>query len=144
MKDLIRMNQLAGLITESQARKMMAVLKEAIGDFNPTGFSTAIKETLKKLGYQVKDMTRDPAGELENAANEGKKEAIVQIEKFAAGEAVSVFVSISTTDDTSTQLKSKKELEEKIYNIYKNDFSASMSTINNGRVVNILIKDKAK
>ena len=144
MKDIIRMNQLAGLITESQARKMMAVLKEAIGDFNPTGFSAAIKETLKKLGYQVKDMTRDPAGELENAANEGKKEAIVQIEKFAAGEAVSVFVGISQTDDTSTQLKSKKELEEKIYNIYKNDFSASMSTINNGRVVNILIKDKAK
>jgi type III secretory pathway lipoprotein EscJ len=28
MKDLIRMNQLAGLITESQARKMMAVLNE--------------------------------------------------------------------------------------------------------------------
>ena len=28
--------------------------------------------------------------------------------------------------------------------LYKNDFSASMSTINNGRVVNILIKDKAK
>jgi len=29
MKDIIRMNQLAGLITESQARKMMAVLNEA-------------------------------------------------------------------------------------------------------------------
>ena len=144
MKELIRMNQLAGLITESQARKMMAVLKEAIGDFNPTGFSATIKETLKKLGYQVKDMTRDPAGELEDAANEGKKEAIVGPVNFAEGEAVSVFVGISQTDDTSTQLKSKKELEEKIYNIYKNDFSASMSTINNGRVVNILIKDKAK
>ena len=116
---------------------------EAIGDFNATNFSAAIKETLKKLGYQVKDMTRDPAGELEDAANEGKKEAIVGPVNFAEGEAVSVFVSISTTDDTSTQLKSKKELEEKIYNIYKNDFSASMSTINNGRVVNILIKDKA-
>ena len=117
---------------------------EAIGDFNTTNFSAAIKETLKKLGYQVKDMTRDPAGELEDAANEGKKEAIVGPVNSTEGEAVSVFVSISTTDDTSTQLKSKKELEEKIYNIYKNDFSASMSTINNGRVVNILIKDKAK
>jgi hypothetical protein len=29
MKDLIRMNQLAGTITEGQARKMMAVLNEA-------------------------------------------------------------------------------------------------------------------
>ena len=28
MKDLIRMNQLAGLITENQAQKMMAVLNE--------------------------------------------------------------------------------------------------------------------
>jgi endo-alpha-1,4-polygalactosaminidase (GH114 family) len=28
MKDIIRMNQLAGLITENQARKMMAVLNE--------------------------------------------------------------------------------------------------------------------
>jgi hypothetical protein len=29
MKDLIRMNQLAGLITENQAQKMLAVLNEA-------------------------------------------------------------------------------------------------------------------
>ena len=28
MKDIIRMNQLAGIITEGQARKMMAVLNE--------------------------------------------------------------------------------------------------------------------
>jgi len=31
MKDIIRMNQLAGLITEGQARKMMQVLNENIG-----------------------------------------------------------------------------------------------------------------
>jgi len=119
-------------------------LNEAIGDFNPTGFSAAIKETLKKLGYQVKDMTRDPAGELEDAANAGKKEAIVGPVKFAEGEAVSVYVSVNSNDDTATQVKSKKELEEKIYNVYKNDFSTSMSNLKNGRVVNILIKDKAK
>ena len=29
MKDLIRMNQLAGTITEGQARKMIAILNEA-------------------------------------------------------------------------------------------------------------------
>ena len=29
MKDLIRMNQLAGIITEGQAKKMMAILNEA-------------------------------------------------------------------------------------------------------------------
>ena len=29
MKDIIRMNQLAGLITEGQARKMMEILNEA-------------------------------------------------------------------------------------------------------------------
>jgi predicted DNA-binding antitoxin AbrB/MazE fold protein len=117
---------------------------EAIGDFNATNFSAAIKETLKKLGYQVKDITRDPANELEDAANAGKKEAIVGPVKFAEGEAVSVYVSVNQNDDTATQVKSKKELEEKIYNIYKNDFSTSMSNLKNGRVVNILIKDKAK
>ena len=78
MKDIIRMNQLAGLITESQAHKMMAVLNEAIGDFNPTGFMAAIKETLKKMGYEVKDMqgsSIDPAkGQLEKDANEGKRD----------------------------------------------------------------------
>ena len=116
---------------------------EAIEDFNPTGFSAAIKETLKKLGYQVKDMTQNPSGELEDAANAGKKEAIVGPVEFEEGEAVSVYVSVNQNDDTATQVKSKKELEEKIYNIYKNDFSASMSTIKNGRVVNIFIKDKA-
>jgi len=31
MKDIIRMNQLAGLITEGQARKMMEILNENIG-----------------------------------------------------------------------------------------------------------------
>ncbi len=30
MKELIRMNQIAGLITESQARKMLAILNEGI------------------------------------------------------------------------------------------------------------------
>ena len=32
MKDIIRMNQLAGLITEGQARKMMTILNEADSD----------------------------------------------------------------------------------------------------------------
>jgi len=33
MKDLIRMNQLAGIITEGQARKMMEVLNEGTGTY---------------------------------------------------------------------------------------------------------------
>jgi hypothetical protein len=32
MKDIIRMNQLAGLITESQAQKMMEMLDEGVGN----------------------------------------------------------------------------------------------------------------
>ena len=36
MKDIIRMNQLAGIITEGQAKKMMAVLNEA-EDFKVSG-----------------------------------------------------------------------------------------------------------
>lgn len=31
MKDIIRMNQLAGIITEGQARKMIAILNEKVG-----------------------------------------------------------------------------------------------------------------
>ena len=31
MKEIIRMNQLAGIITECQARKMMAILNEEVG-----------------------------------------------------------------------------------------------------------------
>ena len=32
MKDIIRMNQLAGLITENQAKKMMVILNETTTD----------------------------------------------------------------------------------------------------------------
>jgi hypothetical protein len=32
MKDIIRMNQLAGLITEGQAKKMMEILNEELSD----------------------------------------------------------------------------------------------------------------
>ena len=44
MKDLIRMNQLAGLITEGQARKMMAILNEESKGWLGTGID---EETLK-------------------------------------------------------------------------------------------------
>ena len=35
MKDLIRMNQLAGTITEGQAKKMMAILNEGLEALSP-------------------------------------------------------------------------------------------------------------
>lgn len=52
MKDIIRMNQLAGLITESQARKMMRVLNEDVsvsGDYNNMDFDGPEKNA--SVGY---------------------------------------------------------------------------------------------
>jgi hypothetical protein len=132
-----RMQKLAGIITEDES------LNEAIGDFNPTGFIAAIKETLKKMGYEVKDMQRDPYSELEDDANEGKKSAVVGTLKLEDGEEVIAAVGISQKDDTSTQVKNIKDLEDKIYDVYAKDFSARLNKTNNGRVVTIGIRKKA-
>ena len=59
MKDLIRMNQLAGLITENQAQKMMAVLNE-----NYT------------VGQAIKDVEGEDAEVLEVSTYDKNKEAI--------------------------------------------------------------------
>jgi hypothetical protein len=138
-KEFRRMQVLAGIITEGQ-------LNEAIGDFNPTGFMAAIKETLKKMGYEVKDMqgsSIDPAkNQLEKDANEGKKSAVVGTLEWEDGEEVVAAVSLSN-DDTATQLKTLKDLEDKIYDVYAKDFVARLNKTNNGRVVTIGIKNKA-
>ena len=52
MKDLIRMNQLAGLITESQARKMMAVLNE--DNLEVKSIAKQIYSFLKQNGVNTK------------------------------------------------------------------------------------------
>jgi hypothetical protein len=59
MKDLIRMNQLAGLITENQAQKMMAVLNE-----NYT------------VGQTIKGVEGEDAKVLEKSTYDENKEAI--------------------------------------------------------------------
>jgi len=62
MKDLIRMNQLAGLITENQAQKMMAVLNEA-EDFKVGETYTASMPTdstrNKRMDVKVKFLGKD-------------------------------------------------------------------------------------
>ena len=54
MKDIIRMNQLAGLITESQAKKMMAILNEVSPstDLELKSKAKEIFSTLKKYGLK--------------------------------------------------------------------------------------------
>ena len=42
MKDIIRMNQLAGIITEGQARKMLEVLNEVEEDNTPENYTNKI------------------------------------------------------------------------------------------------------
>ena len=50
MKEIIRMNQLAGIITEGQARKMMAVLNEienkSVFDFVKQNLDTLTNRTV--------------------------------------------------------------------------------------------------
>ena len=144
INEIKRMQLLAGVITESEYRK--SLVNEAIGDFDPTGFMAAIKETLKKMGYEVKDMqgsSIDPAkGELEKAANEGKKSAVVGTIKWEDGEEVVAAVSINQKDDMGTQSKTIKDLEDKIYNVYAKDHTTRFNKSNNGRVYVIGIKDK--
>ena len=61
MKDIIRMNQLAGIITESQAKKMMAVLNEAIRSID--------FKTLKKVDGDEIKATDLKVGETRVAGN---------------------------------------------------------------------------
>jgi hypothetical protein len=62
MKDLIRMNQLAGIITEGQAKKMMAILNEA-EDFKVGETYTASMPTdstgNKRMDVKVKFLGKD-------------------------------------------------------------------------------------
>ena len=52
MKDLIRMNQLAGTITEGQARKMIAILNEATIAF-PTWYDSFVQKLAVKLQERI-------------------------------------------------------------------------------------------
>jgi hypothetical protein len=62
MKDIIRMNQLAGLITEGQAKKMMEVLNEdKIEEVTPNTSKLYNKfwgdfESAKEINKRIKDM----------------------------------------------------------------------------------------
>jgi len=58
------------------------------------------------------------------------------------GKEVVAAVSINQNDDTATQLKTIKDLEDKIYNVYAKDHTARFNRSNNGRVYIIGIKDK--
>ena len=57
MKDIIRMNQLAGIITEGQARKMMAVLNEEE--------TTMISPSIVTRYVRMKSKFGDKAGDIE-------------------------------------------------------------------------------
>ena len=55
MKDIIRMNQLAGIITESQARKMMEVLDENEESITSFKSISDMSNYLKKGDYDELD-----------------------------------------------------------------------------------------
>jgi hypothetical protein len=58
MKDIIRMNQLAGIITEGQARKMMAILNENEENEENEEYNDIIKKLKSKYspeGIEIKN-----------------------------------------------------------------------------------------
>jgi hypothetical protein len=72
MKDIIRMNQLAGIITEGQAKKMMAILNENVSSID--------FKTLKKVDGDEIKATDLKVGETRVAGNMsyGSKEELQQ------------------------------------------------------------------
>ncbi len=57
MKDIIRMNQLAGVITESQAKKMLAILNETttdnVSDWDEGMYIAIDKEPTPEMQAQI-------------------------------------------------------------------------------------------
>jgi hypothetical protein len=87
MKDIIRMNQLAGTITESQAKRMMQILNEA-GSSKPITLTPLQK---KEFLSAIRDLKRaedleyalEEAGNvLANILTNGKAEYIEDVEDF--------------------------------------------------------------
>jgi endo-alpha-1,4-polygalactosaminidase (GH114 family) len=89
MKDLIRMNQLAGTITEGQARKMMAVLNEKEQVDELFGLGSKIQVTDKNdKSKLVKVGTGDLVvynPEYDNSGYAGDNEGVYTIEKVKEG-----------------------------------------------------------
>jgi hypothetical protein len=85
MKDIIRMNQLAGLITEGQAKKMLEVLNR---DSKPISLTPEQKKEFKSA---IKDLSRmedleyalgEAGNLLANILTNGEAEFIEDIENF--------------------------------------------------------------
>ena len=90
MKDIIRMNRLAGIITEGQARKMLRILDE-----NKTSSSSIIKEEESNSFYQdmmsanpgwnrekVMDMVKNEVDPDEEFGNEEHQEYLEDNESY--------------------------------------------------------------
>lgn len=144
-ESFLKMQKLAGVITETQYNSKRKALVEAIGDFNAPGFAAAVKENLKKMGYEVNDMkgsSIDSAkGDLEKAANEGKNSAVVGVLEWEDGEEVVAAISLNQKEKDGGMAQ-QKELKAKIHDLYAKDFTTRFNVGNNGRVLVIGIKDK--
>ena len=60
MKDLIRMNQLAGIITEGQAKKMMEILNEALNK-DIKNFGQDLDKNFKAAGFDTLVLMQSPS-----------------------------------------------------------------------------------
>jgi len=135
MKDLLQ-----------EGRRIQELFKTRLnefGGFNPSSFISAIKDKLKKLGYETKEFTGtsiDPElNKLEDAMKSGKPPyAVAGTLKWGDGE--EVVVSIGIKDDSDN--KKRDAIEKEIYNTYKNDYKVRMSNEKQGRVLTIGIKEK--
>ena len=62
MKDLIRMNQLAGIITEGQAKKMMAILNEDEDGGENDKITPSFKSSPKSLPWNTIEQAFEESG----------------------------------------------------------------------------------
>jgi hypothetical protein len=124
MKDLIRMNQLAGTITEGQARKMIAILNET-EDFKVRDlvfiksngqFETKPREVHQIYGDQYVVSGHIKSGDGEGYSTEGGKAVNREDVKLASEDPIT---ESNIIDQDFKVLKNQQDILKKVSNFYR-------------------------
>lgn len=132
-----RMQQLAGLINESQ-------LNEGFDDFNATGWMARIKELAKEMGYDAStgwnDQNTDRARlQAADEAEKGEKKAYIG----TVDDGNTIVVTFTLDKDNKDQ--NKANIQKKIVDLYKNDANVTLGKHTHGdTLMQVIIKDKTK
>jgi hypothetical protein len=151
MKDLIRMNQLAGLITESQARKMMAVLNE--DNLEVKKAAKDLYTFLKSSGVNVALGSNMGFGKKIGIKNPSQAEASIHYgETSNSGGQTLINISLRGMEDKVKEVESKfltafPNLEivngsKKVYQIFSGDMTNPGAPIPGAVNQNFTVKEK--